>query len=393
MASLPTLYKKSSSGKTMFWSVKLENADQYTDDLNIVVSYGQVDGKIQSTFTRISEGKNIGKSNETTIFEQAMSEAKSLFDYQINRKGYVRDLNDLNKDLRPGAEPMLAHRYDKSPEKIMFPCYIQPKLDGHRCIAILEKYDDNKVTCALFSRQRVPITGVPHINDFLLTNLSHYFLHPDVAVGSKIMLDGELYHHDYKSKFEELTGFIRSQEPKDGHEVVQYHIYDSLDASGTIPQVNRFEFINGLIQNLQSNESPLRLVNTEYVANDSQVNEIFKRYRADGYEGAILRNEKALYVGKRSYDLQKVKEFDDAEFIITDVEEGKGKMKGHAIFVCQTESGKQFKAKMKGSMESLAQIYQNKADFIGKNLTVMFQGRTSDDIPRFPVGLRVREDV
>jgi hypothetical protein len=68
-------------------------------------------------------------------------------------------------------------------------------------------------------------------------------------------------------------------------------------------------------------------------------------------------------------------------------------MKGHAIFECVTETSERFDVKMKGSMDKLKEIWENKDSYIGKTLTVMFQERTKNGIPRFPVGLRLRGDV
>jgi DNA ligase-1 len=265
---------------------------------------------------------------------------------------------------------MLAHRYDKYSDKINFPCAAQPKLDGHRCIAVVKEGK-----CELFSRQRKPITGVPHIIKAI-----------EELVETDTILDGELYSHDYKDGFEELTGFIRSKDPKEGHEVVQYHVYDIVNTDMSFELRN--EHLEDIINTLDSH---LQLVPTVLVSDEDAALTEFRHFRNEGYEGLMLRNLDSLYVGKRSYDLQKVKEFDDAEFEIVGVKEGKGKMKGHAIFECVTETSERFDVKMKGSMDKLKEIWENKDSYIGKTLTVMFQERTKNEIPRFPVGLRLRE--
>lgn len=372
--NLPTLYKKDSKGKIQYWNISTEVCAENTGARNIVVRHGKEGGKEQETIDTVTQGKNQGKANETSAYEQADLEAKAKWTKQQERKGYVDSKDKVDIDQRPGAEPMLAHRYDKSPEKIIFPCYIQPKLDGHRCIAVLKEGK-----CELFSRQRKPITGLPHV------------IKAVEALGLKdAILDGELYNHDYKDKFEELTGFIRSQEPKEGHEAVQYHIYDTIM---NVDYVRRIAAIGALKALGNIDENVIKLVRTDSVANDDEVLKVFREFRDQGYEGAILRNDKGVYEGKRSYNLQKVKEFDDAEYQISDVKEGRGKMKGHAIFTCDIGDGTTFDVKMKGSMETLKEIFENADEYKGKILTVMYQGLTKNDIPRFPVGLRLREDV
>ncbi len=370
----PRLFKKNSSGKIQFWDIKVLPNPDHSVGYDIYVDHGHVHGKTQTSLDTIFEGKNIGKANETTPEQQAVAEAESKWQKQIDRKGYKEDLTKLDVDERPGAEPMLAHRYDKYPDKITLPCFLQPKLDGHRCIAVVKEGK-----CQLFSRQRKPITGLPHIVASVESLAASQYK-------SDIIFDGELYNHAYKDNFEDLTGFIRSQEPKEGCEAVQYHIYDVVmeDAS----YLNRLRFLNSLFYS-----DYCKQVETTQITNPEEILVHFKRHLSEGFEGAILRNLKGLYVGKRSYDLQKVKEFVDDEFVITGVEEGRGSMKGHAIFVCNTKEGKSFKAKLKGPMEDLKIIFDSGPKYIGKFVTVQFQEYTKDGIPRFPVAIRLRKDA
>ena len=109
----------------------------------------------------------------------------------------------------------------------------------------------------------------------------------------------------------------------------------------------------------------------------------------------MLRNIDSLYVNKRSYDLQKVKEFQDEEFEIIGIDEGRGKLTGHVgSFVCRTANGKEFLAKMAGDTDKLKEYFENHALWQGKQLTVKFQGLTGkEQVPRFPVGLRIRDDI
>lgn len=536
----PTLYKRDSKGALQYWKIFVY--PDHSVGYYICTQYGKVGGKEQETEDAIFEGKNIGKANETSPHEQAVAEARSRWTKQIERKGYVENKEDVDKDLRPGAEAMLAHRFDKYPDKIEYPCFIQPKLDGHRCIAV---YDNGKVE--LFSRQRKQITGLPHIESQLCKLL--------VGKEGRILLDGELYSdlitlqrrphvsivlatgdtmlideidlpklngyspmkstqgyafirpgtqeerksvlihrllmdfpespfhvdhingnkldnrrqnlrvvtvgenlansktfntnssgyrgvsfskkqqqwhaqithnfrkihlgyfgskeaaasaYDKKAQelfgdcaslnlcdtnlltFEELTSHIRNETPKDGHEIVEYHLYDIVDP--TLPYDVRKDRLEAYYYKYIETQPNIKLTRTE-VCHQEDVVKFFKAFRAEGYEGAVLRNKESLYVGKRSYDLQKVKEFCDDEFKIVGVEEGRGKMKGHAIFVCHTHEGKEFKAKMKGSMDDLVEYFQNADKYIGKTITVQFQEYTKDGIPRFPVAIRFREDA
>lgn len=373
-SDFPTLYKRNSKGQIQYWSIRVQRTPM-TYAFDIITEYGLQGGKEQQAIDTITEGKNIGKANETTPLDQALAEAASRWRKQQDRKGYVENLVAVDEDVRPGAEPMLAHRYDKYPDKIQFPCAAQPKLDGHRCIAV---FDDGVVK--LFSRQRKQITGLPHIEQAIQESMI------SLNRTAKIVLDGELYNHDYKDNFEELTSHIRNESPKEGYKAVQYHLYDIVNSTA------KFEFRYQALSLMAScmDDAVLKLVETVEIPNDERALAYFKACRAKGYEGAILRNLDGLYVGKRSYDLQKVKEFVDAEFEIVGVEEGRGKMKGHAIFVCKTPEGKEFRAKMMGSMDSLIEYFNNADQYIGRYVTVQFQEYTKDNVPRFPVAVRFR---
>jgi DNA ligase 1 len=371
--TLPTLYKKTSTGADQMWSIG-------TCENTIITRFGQLGGKIQETRDVVKSGKNIGRANETTAIEQAELEARAQWEKKKTAKGYVEVLSDARKGKRDslvkgGVDPMLAHRFDEQGHKIIYPAMAQPKFDGHRCIAMV----DEKGACTLWSRTRKPITGLPHI-------VRDVSLWAEKTGQRNIALDGELYVHAYREKFEELTSFIRNENPKPGHEVVEYHIYDVV-APG--PFVDRHCILGafGLV-------GSMRQVETVVVSDEDELMAAFDRFLAQGYEGLMVRNMAGEYVNKRSYDLQKVKEFVDEEFIVVGVEEGRGKLAGHGIFVCKTDAGVEFRAKMKGELESLKQYYENPQSVVGKLLTVKFQGYTTKNgVPRFPVALRMRESV
>lgn len=366
--NLPKLFKIASTGAQQEWEIS-------TKDNTIVTRWGKVSGKIQETRDEVKEGKNLGKSNETTPEQQASAEATSTWEKKL-KSGYVKSLNaaeagEVDASVEGGVLPMLAKRFDEQGDKIIYSAFTQPKFDGHRCIAIVK---DGKAT--LWSRTRKLITGLPHIIKAIET-----------LNEKELILDGELYNHDYRNKFEELTSFIRNPEPKEGHEVVEYHVYDCVDYER--PFLERMAIIDSL--NLKK---PLIPVETVQIDDEVELLIEFERFLDLGYEGSMVRNSAGLYVGKRSLDLQKIKEFQDTEYEIVGVEEGRGKLTGKAIFVCQTKAGTKFEVKLKGPQVELAKYWKNPKLVIGRILTVQYQGITNkNQVPRFPVGLRFREDV
>jgi len=388
--TLPTLYKKTSTGAIQYWTISVTmlcgyevGEDDWESRIYIQTEYGQAGtDKPQITVDEIKKGKNKGKKNETNPAEQALLEAEAKHEKQ-RKKGYVDSIaaaeaGELDDLIEGGVVPMLAQSFAKHGHKIKYPCYGQPKLDGIRCIAILKDG-----VCTLWSRTRKQITGVPHI----AREIEKLFHDQD------LILDGELYNHSFKHEFEKIVSFVRQEEPADGSEVVQYHIYDLVNNQP-------FEARHNLLFNLFTKRvykddklnDTLRFVQATTIFDEESVEGFFSHNVGKGYEGAMLRNATGLYANKRSYDLQKVKEFDDAEFDIVGVEEGRGKLTGHAIFVCKTEEGTQFLAKMKGDTERLKDYFDNHQLWQGKKLTVQYQGLTGkENVPRFPVGVAIRD--
>ena len=374
MKNFAPLYSLNSNGSIQRWSISVE-------DNRIIKEYGQIGGKMQSITDIIRDGKNIGKSNETTSKEQAIAEATAQWEKKL-KSGYAKTQKDAKagvvdtKFVTGGIEPMLAHKFRDHANKIIYPCYAQPKLDGIRCIAIIE----NGVA-TLWTRTRKPITGVPHIIRAIEKQFPNCVPH---CVGKyRIVLDGELYNHAYKNRFEEIVSFVKQVTPKAGHEVVEYHIYD---------MVNDFEFHErtDTINNAEL-QAPLIAVKTTSILNVDQLTEQLGSDRFDGYEGTMVRNANSLYEGKRSYNLQKIKEFEDAEFKITGVKSGRGRMVDCAIFTCTNKNGDLFDCKMEGSLTVLKEILKNSRSVIGKMLTVRYQGLTNGNLPRFPIGVCVRD--
>jgi len=362
---LPTLYKLTATGAIQKWEISVSGS-------SIKTRYGQQGGKIQETLDTIIDGKNTGKKNATSAEEQAQKEAKSKWEKQV-KKGYVVALDrarDAETDHEGGIVPMLAHKYSDYAHKVCYPAFCQPKLDGIRCIATITA---DGVT--LWTRTRKPIKSVPHINGAIAAL--------ELAIGT--VLDGELYNHALRHEFEKIVSLVRSDAPSEGHERVEYHIYDMPSEAGGFK--NRYAALPKFSQ-------PLVLVQTLQVQTESDILSAHERATEDGYEGVMVRSgADTPYEGKRSQTLLKIKEFDDAEFPIIGVCEGRGKLAGHAAtFTCRTPEGVEFEVKLRGDTEQLRKYFTDHTLWQGKVLTVKYQGMTNTNkVPRFPVGVAIRD--
>lgn len=376
MSFSKTLFKKTRTGADQIWKI-------WTEGPTIVVEWGQVGGAQQQTRDVIKEGKNIGKSNATTPEQQAEAEATATWVLK-KKKGYVDSLDDaqagkLDESIKGGIWPMLAYDFKKV-KGFKFPCYGQPKMDGDRCIG--EVKPEGSV---LWSRTRKPELSIalPHLVEILDETFS---------TKESFFLDGETYTHALHDDFDTLRHLnSQKKEAAEGHEVVQYHIYD-LPGPGTFKE--RHEKLKKLIP---SNHTHLILVETVEIANEEAAIAYMGSCIERGYEGAMLRSMDGLYesIGPngRSKGLLKLKLFDDAEFLVIGWEEGKGAYQGSiGAFVCKTDAGVVFKAKLrgKGVMKKMREWFPIASSFIGQPLTVKFQGYTPDGSLRFPVALRFR---
>lgn len=123
---LPTLYKTSSSGKVLQWTTWVE---ELSDGRGVIfTSWGYVGGAQQNAEDVVKTGKNAGKSNSTTAYEQACLEAQSQHVGKL-KKGYVTDVQHaiegkVDVAITGGISPMLAKVYEDHKKKCKWPTYV-----------------------------------------------------------------------------------------------------------------------------------------------------------------------------------------------------------------------------------------------------------------------------
>ena len=224
-------------------------------------------------------------------------------------------------------KPMLAYPVSDKPIDYSNKISMQPKLDGVRCLIQYENRPLKNVNdlsgqltenvVVAYSRTGKEWKNIDHI----LFNLKSWFiLNPDV------ILDGELYNHDFRDDFESIISMVRKTKPTDedrsiSAENVQFHCYDIIDETMSFAMRNEF------IKQAVPRNHCVKHVSTLRCASDYDAEEIHKVNLACGYEGSILRTNDT-YACKRSHNLRKFKDFHDTEATITGWVEGKGKRKG-----------------------------------------------------------------
>lgn len=358
---LPTLYSTSKLNQELKWNI-------YVIDNQIFRKKSINDNKITEYPPTICFPKNVGKKNETTEHHQALFQAYSMWEKKKDQ-GCCENIQNIPKTVYP----MLANKYtDRGQKYLKEPFAISRKIDG---IRLISQFRNQQLF--LTSRNGKTFHFMNNIRQELQIIFSKF---------PQIILDGEVYSHDID--FRNISGAVRCmKEPSEFDDQLEYWIFDVVCADSSYQ--NRIETLRDIFSN---NEFQfLKLVDYELVTHN-QVEPKHQQYVSEGFEGVICRNLDSKYKQKyRSNDLLKHKTFQDDEFKIVDIVSGTGTEKDCAIYVCETVEKELFNVRPRGSFEVRQRILKNKKQFINKLLTVRHQSTKGETIPRFPVGIEVRD--
>jgi DNA ligase-1 len=194
------------------------------------------------------------------------------------------------------------------------------------------------------------------------------------------MVHGELYVHGWS--LQKIGSYTKDL--KEDSDKLEYWIYDL--PAPKLRWIKRLQVLNEIIK---PNFTPtIRLVPTVTVYSYAEAKRQHDIWVEGGFEGGMLRNHNGYYMFQyNSNDLEKVKEFMDAEFEIIGGKEGTGNDEGCVIFRCVTEEGLEFDVRPRGTVEYRQFLFANLPRFIGKPFTVRFSEYSEDKKPQQPVGI------
>jgi len=263
---------------------------------------------------------------------------------------------------------MLAHPYGK--KEFNRDSFIQPKLDGIRCYITKD---------GAFSRNHKEFKTIDHIKkDF----------EPLFKTNPDIIVDGELYNHQLKDNFNKIISLVRKQKPteedlKEAIKYIQFHWYDYYSEIHNYPFKIRNENIKS--KNEELNSRHIVEVTTFEVAHLETAKLAHLDFLKQGYEGSIIRLNKP-YEQKRSYNLQKFKDFQDSEATITGWVEGQGKRTGTiGKFLAQDADGNEFGMPVMDDYKIMEKMYDIADWYIGKIATFTYFQRTPAGSYRHPL--------
>ena len=384
-----TLYQQSTSGNTKVWTIEVH---QHYAHSEIESTRGILNGKMAPTNEMIKSGKG-----SKTHYEQACSDAQSKINSKL-KKGYVEDITKIQSSSVLGSgnvpAPMLAEKYDPTKKQsksrnlkdlglVGKTIVTQKKLDGNRGLIHV---DLNEVT--MYSRKGDKSPNLSHITDSIHESFKKIYKYVNEKYGvTEYWLDGEMFTKAFS--FNRLNGLVRkeSKTPEDEKDAlkIKYHIYDVIMDAG-------YETRCKVIKYFQS--STVEVVTSDFIeATEQNIQEKLEQYLSDGEEGLMIRVLGVGYENKRTWQLCKVKNFEDKEFkILGVIEDSRGGMAASIIVEHDVPGAvdrdgnliKTFNAGCTGSHEEWAEMWNNQHKYIGKWATVEFFGRSEYSVPRFP---------
>ena len=354
--------KKSSA---QYWRAEIDGA-------TVRMFHGQEGGaEVAEDPITYTEGKNVGKANETSPEYQCQFETERRIRKKLE-KGYVliRGTIETKSDTVIEANlsvpfPMLAKKFKEMEKKItkLPRVALQRKLNGNRCLI-------NVKTGEMYSRQRKIIPHLHYVRESVAASIN------GLRGKGITWIDGELYAHGLT--FNQVQEIIRRRsvqwydKPDNPRHVLHFNMYDYIDDDNT-PFYPKAEVINAYEQNVPEG-SLLSIVRTEF-STPAEIMEKHNQYVAEGYEGIMIRLNLPYEQGpSRSSTLVKYKLFEDAEFTAVRFNPEKNNPNVLATITVD-DNGVQTDVTPAMDAEEKAYLWVHQNEYIGKKATVKFQNK------------------
>lgn len=421
--ALPILYRLNRNQR-LTWQVAFR-------DGQLITAFGHLNGKIQVNGYEVKTNKS-----KRDLYEQAWIEGLRRYQDQIIKKSYRLTLSAESHRY----EAMTGHPWNPARSMIVYPASVQPKLDGIRMIC----RDGGELIATTRNNKSLSRYVIEWFREEVSCWLS--VLPPGMA------LDGEIYNHAIpRHLLASIVSTTRSLHPE-LHQL-EYHVFDLICEGTTAERYqllsesyneyrrvrqrfyslhesvpdspgdadSSFSVDSPLSPNSEATSSsgttmnsevplenefprsnrPVGLVPMYRARTEESMLELYNYYVQQGYEGIVVRQlaeanphdqkflERCVYRSGKSNNIIKVKKFDDREFQIVDITEGKGKFKGKAIFICATGTGSTFNVVAMGNAQQREEWFQQREKYIGSLLKVRYQGLVNG-VPQIPIGVEIR---
>jgi ATP-dependent DNA ligase len=431
----PDLYHSDSNKNDRIWSIKVRlvkgNEKKYSIDWDLMedntipvkssylkttdipegtisqmwVETGVIGGKSTRHTPTYADEKHVGQSNERNTFKAGLVTARSLYLKKLDngmRPKHIFYSKSTKTIKHTRYFPMLVRKYDNEKKNLIYPIYVQPKLDGARCIAYLDVHPNKNPTfenVILYTRQKKDYIGFEKLRKELLPALTDMY---DLGQSESAYIDGEFYKHEMP--LQTISGAVRNPKrdsmPK--YSGIQYHVFDVFYPSrASLSFENRIEHIDDLFASLGSNPEEVVQVPTLYAKTQIAEEKIYKDFLKKKYEGTIVRNATSAYLThptktgmsiRSKFVLKRKMTYSD-EYEVVGFEQGtKGRDKGAIIWQCQTKKPhKIFSATPKNiTYEERYALYKKSINnnnagfnknFKGRMMTVEYEDLSKSNVP------------
>lgn len=375
----------------------------------VYVETGVIGGKITRHSPTYPEITNEGKSNERNQLEQGLVIARSLYLKKVD-SGFEEKRQFAKKKSQKSIAkitkknikyfPMLVRKYDDEKKHLQYPLYVQPKLDGARCVALLNKSPRKNPTIKnviMYTRQKKDYLGFDAIKQELLPALIDMW---DFNKNESIYIDGELYKHGLS--LQDISGAVRNPNRKDidKYKGIKYHIFDIFYPGNiSLTFKNRLSCLDDLFDSLDKKHKCIMRVPSTLVKTEAEQERLYKDYLKKKYEGIILRNIDSKYLThptknsrtiRSKFVLKRKMTYSD-EFEVVDFTQGKkGRDKGAIIWICKThDTNKEFNVTPKNiTYSERYKLFKSanekdgfKKKYKGRMMTVEYEDLSKDKIP------------
>jgi hypothetical protein len=361
------------------------------------VETGVINGKQTRHAPSYPTVKNEGKSNERNPFEQGLVNARTLYLKKLENGSQIsKDFTELKvKQKNTKYFPMLVRKFADEKKNLVYPLYVQPKLDGARCIAYLDKSPKLNPTVkniVMYTRQKKDYYGFDKIKKNLLNTLIDMY---DFDKKESVYIDGELYKHGLD--LQTISGAVRNpkRDEMKQYDGIQYWVFDLFYPSTDLTFKDRLEYLEEFFDATESHN--IVQTPTHEVKSDAEQEKLYKSYLKKKYEGIILRNASSLYLThptknstsiRSKFVLKRKMTFDD-EFEVVDFTQGsKGKDKGAIIWILKTHTtNKTFNSTPKNiTYPERYKLYTDAKDnfndkYKNRLMTVEYEDLSKDKIP------------
>ena len=288
----------------------------------------------------------------------------------------TKTINKIWPGLIPTFEVSLAQKFELKRIKDEMQVYVEPKLDGIRCFAIVENYE-----AKLYAR-----------SGKLITNFDDTIGSALVSLGDGCY-DGELMGEDFVALMRQA--YRKDNVDPEGTYLALFDylpIHEWKENQTVSTTQERFTELHARVAKSKMPDY-VRVVQRYTV--DAKYDEIMSLHNTfikSGYEGAMVKTINSPYRFGRSYDIMKVKEFHDVDLPIIGWEEGTGRHEGKLGAVKVDYKGVIVKIGSGFSDEERELVWNDKDNFLGRMIEIRYQEVTPDGSLRFPTFVCFRND-